>query len=224
MTRWRHILPAFTRCYDSVIGLCHFEQRGLHQQRAYLKGIFGDSYFTKNVLEPASLCDAVIVTSAGLIETDTGLCSRASTEALVGELVRRLGYALLERKILDRIVGPRGTRPKPRFFALGSATLNAPFEPIWHLQTMLDRQSAFVAGGFDPLATDELPLFIQTAIDDGGAFRTATTDTMARAAWMSGYSINPDAFATVQTPRYQPEARWPGVLDLVALWPFDIVG
>ncbi len=222
MTRWQHILPAFARCYDSIIGLCHFEQRGLRQQRAYLDRIFDESHFTKNILEPAALCDAVIVTSAGLVETDAGLCSRASTEALVGELVRRLGHMLLERKILARIVGAGGTKPKPRFFALGSATLNAPFEPIWHLQTMLDRQSAFVSASFAPLATDELPLFITTAIDDDPDLWIGARDTLARAASASGYAPDRNSYAMAQAPRYQAETRRPGALDLIALWPFKL--
>ena len=39
---------------------------------------------------------------------------------------------------------------------------------------------------------------------------------------MSGYGISPDVFATVQAPRYQAGARWPGALDLIVLWPFRI--
>lgn len=224
MTLWRHILPAFRRCYNSIIGLCHFEQRGLHQERAYLNRVIGDGHFTKNILEPASLCDAVIVTSAGLIETDPGLCSRASTEALVGELVRRLGYALLERKILDRIIGAGGTTPKPRFFALGSGTLNAPFEPLWHFQTMLDRQSAFLSGSFAPLAVEDLPLFIVTSEEDDPHLWSGARDVLARAAAMSGYELSPDMFATADAPRYQADARRPGWLDLIALWPFKLDG
>lgn len=222
--RWRHILPAFVRCYDFVIGLCHFEQRGLRQERARLDRIFGESHFRQNVLEPASLCDALIVTSAGLIESDTGLSSHASTEALVGELMRRLGHAMLTRKLLDRIVGPRGAKQRPRFFALSSATLNAPFEPILHLQMMLDRQSAFVSGSFDPLAVDELPLFIATSRDDDPDLWMPATDTFCRAAWMSCYDVCPDVFETVQAPRYSGGARWPGALDLITLWPFKVTG
>ncbi len=228
MTRWQHILPAFARCYDSVIGLYHFEQRGLQQQRAYLDRIFDESHFTKNILEPAALCDAVIVTSAGLIETDAGLSSRASTETLVGELAHHLCYALLERQILDRIVGTGGTTPKPRFFALGSATLNAPFEPIWHLQTMLDRQSAFVSGSFAPLATNELPLFIATATDDDLDLRAAIMDTLAYITLSAGYSRDAkifrasDIFYRADAPRYQTESRRPSAIDLIVLWPFEV--
>jgi hypothetical protein len=222
-TRWRHILPAFARCYDFTIGLCHIEQRGLHQERAYLKRIYGDDDFKERVLEPASLCDTVIVTSAGLIETDPGLYPRASTEDLVGELVRRLGYALLEPKILEWIVATGGPKKaKPRFFALGSATLNAPFEPLLHLQMMLDRQSEFLSGSFAPLAVEDLPLFIATSKDDDLEQRTGVMDVLARAASISGYALSPDMFATAQAPRYQTDSRRPGWLDLIVLWPFRV--
>jgi hypothetical protein len=222
MTRWQHILPAFVRCYDFVIGLCHFETRGLRQERAYFDRNFEESYFTKKILEPAALCDAVIFTSAGLIETDPGLCPSESTENLLGELVRRLGYALLERKILDRIVRVGETTQEPRFFALGSATLNASFEPLLHLQMMLNRQSAFVAGSFAPLAVDASPLFIATSRDDDLEQRTGMIDVLVRAASISGYALSPDKFATVQAQRYQASARRPGWLDLIALWPFKV--
>lgn len=212
-TRWRSMLPAFTRCYDFIIGLCHFEQRGLHQERAYLDASFDESHFADNVLEPASLCDAVIVTSAGLIETDPGLCPRASTEDLVGELVRRLGYALLEPKIRDRIAGTGAAKKtKPRFFALGSATLNAPFDPILHLQMMLDRQSTFISGSFAPLATDELPLFIATSTNDDRGLWTHMMDTLAYITLNSGYARRAetlravDLFCSVAAPRYRADA------------------
>jgi hypothetical protein len=222
MTLWRHILPAFRRCYDSIIGICHFEQRGLRQERAYLTQNYGENYFQERVLDAASLCDAVIVTSAGLIETDPGLCPHASTEDLVGELVRRLGYALLERKILDQIMGPSGRTSSPRFFALGSGTLNASFDPLWHFQTMLDHQSAFLSGSFAPLAVEHLPLFVVTSEEDDPHLWRGARDVLARAALISGYSLERDMFATVQAPRYQAQTRRTGWLDLIALWPFKV--
>lgn len=45
---------------------------------------------------------------------------------------------------------------------------------------------------------------------------------IASAALMSGYAIGPDMFATVQAPPYQANARRPGWLDLIALWPFKV--
>jgi hypothetical protein len=167
----------------------------------------------------------MIVTSTGLIETDPGLCPRASTEDLVGELVRRLGYALLEPKIREWIVGTAGPeKRKPRFFALGSATLNAPFEPAFHFQVMLDRQSEFVSGSFAPLAVDDLPLFVVTSEEGDPHLWSSTRDVLARAALMSGYELSPDMFATAQAPRYLTDTRRPGWLDLIALWPFRLDG
>jgi hypothetical protein len=42
---WMQTLPAFAQCYGSMIGISHFEQRGLCQQRAYLKRTFPEGYF-----------------------------------------------------------------------------------------------------------------------------------------------------------------------------------
>lgn len=220
---WAQILPAFAGCYDSVIGISHFEQRGSCQARSYCNQVLGEDYFDQAFLEPSAMCDAVIVTSAGLIETDAGLCPSASTENLVGELMRRLGHALLDQNILGRIVGTAGTKnPRPRYFALGSATLNAPFEPLLHLQMMLDRQSAFVSASFAPLAADELPLFIVTSEEYDSRLWSGTRDVLAKAAAMSGYRNDREMFATAQAPRYQADARWPGAIDLIALWPFKL--
>jgi len=222
-TSWRNILPAFAHCYDFVIGLCHFEQRGLRQARAHLDTTFGADYFLHSVVEPATSCDAVIVTSAGLIETDTGLCPSASIEDIVGELVRRLSYALMEPKILERIIGPSSTNP--RFFALSSATVNAP-APLSRLQSILYRQSVFLSGSFAPLAVDEPPLFIATSKDDDIEPSRWLIDVFAPTAPSSGKAFltkRADIFAIIQTPCYQPDTRYsPGLLDMIALWPFKI--
>jgi hypothetical protein len=64
-------------------------------------------------LRAAYHCDVVIMITLELAETDPDLW----TNTLVGDLVRQLGQALLERQYLDQILS--GTKPKPRFFALG---------------------------------------------------------------------------------------------------------
>ena len=219
---WHGMRSAFASCYNSTVGLKHLGERGFAQEKRYSR-TSSESDFARAFLRDTSPCDTVIVTSSGLFEMDAGLCPRASTEDLVGELVRRLSYALMEPKILERIVGPRNTKSKPRYFALGSATLNAPFEPFLHLQTMLDRQSAFVSASFAPLAADDLPLFIATSRDDDLEQRTGVMDVLARAAAISGYALSPDMFATVQAPRYQVDTGRPGWLDLLVLWPFNVV-
>jgi len=220
---WHGIRSAFASRYDSTVGLKHIGERGFAQEKRYSRtGSEGD--FVRAFLRDTSLCDTVIVTSSGLFEIDAGLCPGASTEELVGELVRRLSYALMEPKILERIVGSRNTNSQPRYFALSSATLNASSEPLLHLQTMLDRQSAFVRASFAPLAVDDLPLFIATSRDDDLEQRTGIMDVLARAAMFSGYALSPDMFAMTQAPRYQADARRPDWLDLIALWPFKVDG
>ena len=216
---WHGMGSAFASCYNSTVGLKHIGERGFAQEKCYSR-TSSEREFVRAFLRDTSPCDTVIVTSSGLFEIDAGLSPCASTEDLVGELVRRLSYALTEPKILERIVGPSSTKSKPRYFALGSATLNAPFEPLLHLQTMLDRQSAFVSASFAPLAADDLPLFIATSRDDDLEQREGVMDVLARAAAISGFSFRADMFATVQAPCYQADNRRPGWLDLVALWPF----
>jgi hypothetical protein len=203
-----------------MVGLRHIGERGFSQEKRYSR-TSSESDFVRAFLRDTSLCDTVIVTSSGLLEIDAGLSPSASTEDLVGELARRLSYALMEPKILERIVGSSSSKSKPRYFALGSVTLDVPFEPLLHLQAMLDRQSAFVSASFSPLAADDLPLFIETSKDDPYFFWEGT---LSRAAWWSGYDISfgLDAFAKVQAPRYQADARRPGALDLIALWPFTV--
>jgi hypothetical protein len=66
------------------------------------------------LMRAAHQCDAVILTSRELAETNPGL----STETVVGELVRSLGHALLERKFLDRMLIE--TNAWPRLFAFGT--------------------------------------------------------------------------------------------------------
>jgi hypothetical protein len=218
--QWMQTLPAFAQCYGSIIGISHFEQRGLCQQRAYLKRTFSEGYFDRAFLDPASLCDAVIVTSAGLVETDAGLCPSQPTEKLVGELVRRLGHALLDRKLLYPIIGLGDTTPKTRFFALSSATLNAPSEPLLHFEMILDRQRAFLSGSFAPLAVEDLPIFIVTSEKYDPYICGGAAELFVRAAAISGYALAPALHAMVLAPRYETETRPPGYLDMIALWPF----
>ena len=150
-----------------MIGISHIGERGFLQQKRYSR-TSSESDFVRSYLHETSLCDTVIVTSSGLFELDAGLSPSASTEELVGEIGTPPQLCTDGAGNLERIVGPSSTKSKPRYFALGSATLNAPTEPLLHLQTMLDRQSAFVSASFAPLASDVLPLFIATSMDDDG--------------------------------------------------------
>ena len=100
---WAEMLPDFRRTYERIVGLCCLPEGDTGRTTLHLDA----------VLRAAYNCDVVIVTGRALTETDPGL----STEAVVGELSSRFGNALLEPKFLGRIL--RGTKPKPRFFALG---------------------------------------------------------------------------------------------------------
>jgi hypothetical protein len=156
----------------------------------------------------ASPGNAAIVTSGGLIETDPGLRH-------VGELAHRLDNALRKRKVLDQLA-----RAQAHFFALGSATLNGPGDPlIFDFQTTLDRQSDFVSHRFCPLALDDLPIYVATALPDDREVRDAVLDVLVYITCKSGFwrdakIFRPsEVFCMVDEPRYQADTRGPG--DLV---------
>lgn len=94
---WSEVLPAFRSCYDHIIGHFHLSQRGLRQERKLLNGSpltkSGRGYFEEFFTDAAAQCDAVILTSPALVESDLRCCPRASTEELVGKLMRHLGCA-----------------------------------------------------------------------------------------------------------------------------------
>lgn len=219
---------AFAACYDSIVGISHIGERGFVQQKRFSEA-GSESDFIQGFLRDTSVCDTVIITSSGLLELDAGLSASASTEDLVGELVRRLSYAMMQPEMLARIVGPSGTKSERRYFALGSATLNVAFDPLLHLQMMLERQSAFVSASFAPLATDQLPLFIATSCEEQDEMRTGMLDILAHVAANSDYCRNASCagilnasnlLGEVDAPCYQADVRRPGRLDLVTLWPF----
>jgi len=211
---WADMLPALRRCYDRVIGHFHLERRGFRQWKAWLKRPNSGSYFEHFFSKAATQCDAVVFTSPALVETDLGLCPGASTEMLAGEQMRRLGYALLKREVIEQIVCEDKVRP-PRFFALGSATLRAPFDPLLQFHWTLRRQRELVSASFGQLLVDDLPL-IAISIEE--------TDELACIAKRTGYSERSEIM-TVKGPRYQGGGRHkPGALDAIALWPFELDG
>jgi hypothetical protein len=175
-----------------------------------------------SVFHFASPGDAVIVTSGGLVETDLGLFS-ASIESRVGEMARRLYQALLKREVQSQIA-----RARSRLFALGSVTLSgAGNKLILDFQTTLDRQAEFVADTFGAWATDDLPIFIATSIDEedhemlGAVLDVIAHITCASGFWRDAKIIrSSEVFCVAQTPRYQPGMH-PGTLDLIALWPLE---
>ena len=124
---WADVLPSFRSCYDHIIGHFHLPQRGLRQYRTFLNAHFGSQnergYFQEFFTDAAMQCDAVILTSSALCERDFRCCPYASTEELVGKLMRQLGCALLTPAVLERVVGAgeAKTPRKPCLFALARA-------------------------------------------------------------------------------------------------------
>ena len=163
---WAQIIPALAPCYDRIIGYYHVQERGLRHFRASWDELWSsweEAYFKKSICSPASQCDAVIFTSPALIETDPGLCPSASTETLGGELMRRFGYAALDRAVFNEIVGSEDNRMKrrPRLFALASVTIEAPFyHRFIEIRKVLDRQRRLVSGSFGDLDPDAAPIVV----------------------------------------------------------------
>lgn len=176
-----------------------------------------------SVFRFASPGDAVIVTSTGLVETDPGL-RHLPLETRVAELARRLDQAKLQQKVIDRIAGK-----KSRCFALGSVTLSgAGNKLILDFQTTLDRQAEFVADTFGALATDDLPIFIATSIDEedhevfGSVLDVIAYITCDSGFWRDAKIIRAsEVFCVAKAPRYQADVPVSGTLDLIALWPLE---
>lgn len=218
---WGQTIPALAPCYDRIIGYYHMQERGLRHLRAWWEDNdnsprWEDSYFKRSICDPASQCDAVIFTSPALIETDPGLCSSASIETLVGELIRRLGYGALDRAVLNEIVGSEDDcmKRRPRLYALASMTIEA---PGWHhfieIRKILDRQRRLVSGSFGDLALDETPIVVAITVRDRQLRRPFIYK-------YRGPSGRLKSCFEVRVPTYQPLDD--DTLKLIALWPFKL--
>ena len=170
----------------------------------------GDSSFSR-FWKDASYCDAVIFTSPLMVNTDPAFfASNSSMEALLGESVRRLGYAALDQAVLDQIPGAGCgvARHKPRLFALGTATLSRPDEehPTADLGAIFDTQYRFVDMCFGEVL-------------GGGRFQFVTN---ACSHWSEILSREGPVF-NLYAPSYRTDdySREQGGLDLLTLWPFD---
>ena len=168
----------------------------------------------------ASLGDAVIVTSTGLVETDPGL-RHASFETRLAELARRLDQAKLQQKVIDRIAGR-----KSRCFALGSVTLSGTGNEMIHdTQDILVQQSGFVIGAFGALAIDDLPIFIATSIDEedhemfGSVLDVIAYITCQCEFWRDGKTDASQVFCVA--PSSEGAIPGTGALDLITLWPLN---
>lgn len=219
---WADVLPAFTSCYDRTIGHFHLPQRGLRQWATYLNAHFRSEdetpHFRELFVDAAAGCDAIILTSHALIENDLGLCPRASTETLVGELIRRFGHGLLDRDLVDQIAGTgeRSSKDKTRLYALGSATLHSPFDRLHHFYWLLDRQRELVCGSFGEIDDDERPILVVTFADNEPPDLLADT---FQDDWARVHVLRQPTYAVPN--RGEP---WSRLLHVIALWPFELDG
>jgi hypothetical protein len=216
---WAQVLPAFRSCYDRIIGHFHIPQRGLRQWRKFLNGHLhsksGRGYFQEFFTDAAAQCDAVILTSSALCERDFRCCPYASTEELVGKLMRHLGCALLTPAVLERVVGAggAGTRRKPRLFALASLGLWTMDDYYLEFPRTIGWQSALVQGSFGDAVPDERPLFVATAVED---LQSDLVEEIRREAG--------ESFFTTATPAYAIENRRDRTISytkMITLWPFE---
>ena len=227
---WAEYLKLFTqprRAYNHIIGHIHAPGRGMRELMARLNSIEPDnkkSYFERSVWDAASHCDVVVVTSSSLVDFDPGLSPSASTETLVGELIRRFGYAVLDRAVLDEIVGSENDRVKgrPRLFALASVTMEPPYwDRFYTVREILDRQRRLVSGNFGELAFDGIPIVVAITARDRQLRRHFVYDHLGP------HPTGRKNFFEVRVPTYQlrqegsPRDR---PLKLIALWPFNFNG
>lgn len=208
---WADLIQALRCCHDRIIGHLHIEQRGFHHWREWvIQGPDGDAYFEHIFSKPASLCDAVVVTSPSLIETDVNLSARESTETLVVQLMQRLGIALLDTDTLNQIApnGQTTIERKPRAFALASATSTVQWPEV-QLRD-LGRQRELVVGSFGKLLSR--PLLIATRADEPSAERIR--DQLRRTDFVV---LKPATSDPVQSDDPLDPVQ------LLALWPFEAV-
>jgi hypothetical protein len=217
---WADVLPAFRSCYDHIIGHFHLPQRGLRQYRQFLnthshsdKGAYFQQFFT----DAAVQCDAVILTSSALCERDFHCCPYASTEELVGQLMRQLGCALLTPAVLERVVeaGEAETPRKPRLFALASLGLWTMDDYFLAYPNIFGLQYELVHCSFGSVMLDEQPLHVVTAVEN---LQSDLVDEVRRAAGGS--------FFTTTTPSYEYDVEklgHPSLNDMkmITLWPFE---
>ncbi len=209
---WADMLPAFRRCYDRVIGHFHIERRGFHHWKKWLSdGTFGDSFFEHFFTKTALQCDAIILTSQSLAEHDAHLSPRASTEALVGELIRRLGDALLDENVLEQIA-PISTPVEkravhPRVFALGSAGASVSYPRVREIDLCHQRELVYGSFGKPILC----PLLIATRCD------TISAEYIRNQ--ISGYNFL--FLATLANSGRWRNGKYLEYLEFVTLWPFD---
>jgi hypothetical protein len=209
------VLPAFRSCYQRIVGHFHLERRGLRQWRECLNANFPADYFQEFFTDAAAQCDAVILTSAGLCESDVRCDPRASTEELAGQLMRDLGCALLTPAVLERVVGAgaHAAVRKPRLFALASLRLWTMDDYYIHSHVLTDRQRGLVLGSFGEGIPTERELMVVTAVED---LHSDCVDEIRQMAHGSLFTTTVPA-CKVEGSRYSIL----NYLRMITFWPFE---
>jgi hypothetical protein len=218
---WAQLIPALAPCYDQIIGYYNIQERGLRHLRAWWDDNdnsvgWENSFFKKSIFDPALQCNAVVFTSPALIETDPGLCPRASIETLIGELIRHFGYAVLDRAVSNTIVVSEDDRMKrrPRLFALGSVTMEK-WPGFTKVLEILERQQRLVSGSFGDLAIDQKPIVVAITSQDQQLRRDLAINRLRT------YSTGRNSFFEVRVPTYEGLSVG-DTLELIVLWPFKL--
>jgi hypothetical protein len=143
---------------------------------------------------------------------------------LAGELIRRFGYAALDRAVFNKIVGSDDNRMmrRPRLFALASVTIDAPYyHRFIEIRKILDRQRRLVSGSFGDLASDGAPIVVAITVRDRKLRRHFFYDHRSPSTGRLKSSFE------VRVPTYQSrheESPGDGAFKLIALWPFNFDG
>lgn len=211
---WAEVLPAFRACYERIIGHFHLGLRGLRQWRKSLNANFPAGYFQEFFTDAAAQCDAVVITSAGLCESDVRCDPYASTEELAGQLMHDLGCALLTPAVLDRIVGVGTTPRKPRLFALASTRLWTMDDYCIHHHVLFDRQRDLVAASFGNNVPAEETLLVATAVED---LHSHLVDEIRENASRSFFTTT---ISACEVEKSRPSHC--NYLRMIRLWPFSL--
>ena len=157
-TRWIDVLQVLRRHYSTIIGHFHINERSFRLWRDGGANRRDDGNVTHQFLKAASLCDATFLTCSSLIENDTNLSARDSIEVLVGQLMRPLGYALLDDCVLQEILSWLN-RSKSNIFALTSLTSTIS-SPEISMRDLCRQRELILAGFGDWDAGHNAPLLI----------------------------------------------------------------
>ena len=200
---WHDILPALRRHYPRIIGHFHIPDRGFHHWKTRLSQNNKEA-FSGLFTRAASQCDAVIFTSQSLLENDTYLPARGSTDMLVAELMTRLCRGLENNGVLEQMSALQGKQP--RMFALGSAGAHRHFASLNLADLARQREIVFASFG-KPLAR---PLLV-------GLDLARTSEAKLQNQIAGSNLVLLAARSRVdEVERLDPE--W---FKLFVLWPFD---